>query len=87
MIVSPAAGGGASQILKISHPASASPDQLQSLAQSIISGKTSDANVVQIRPNNKPQLIAAKTSGNVRTIQSNSGKRSAQNIQQNKNVI
>jgi uncharacterized protein (UPF0333 family) len=95
MIVSPAAGGGASQILKISHPASASANQLQSLAQSLITGKSPDGNIVQIRstPSNK-QAIAAKTSGNitlgnvqnVKTVQSVSGKRGSHNVQQNRNV-
>ncbi|XP_011505901.1 PREDICTED: protein lin-54 homolog isoform X2 [Ceratosolen solmsi marchali] len=95
MIVSPAAGGGASQILKISHPASASANQLQSLAQSLITGKSPDGNIVQIRstPSNK-QNIAAKTSGNitlgnvqnVKTVQSVSGKRTSHNVQQNRNV-
>lgn len=92
MIVSPATGGGASQILKISHPPSASPNQLQSLAQSLITGKSPDGSLIQIRqttPSAK-QAIAAKTSvGNiqgVKTVQSASGKRTAQNSQQNRNV-
>ena len=95
MIVSPATGGGASQILKISHPSTASPNQLQSIAQTLIAGKSPDGNIVQIRstPGGK-QSIAAKTSGNitmsnvqsVKTVQSSSGKRSVQSMQQNRNV-
>lgn len=92
MIVSPAGGGGASQILKISHPTSASPNQLQSLAQSLIAGKSPDGSIVQIRPAPPgKQIIAAKTSGNtpmshtVKTVQA-TGKRNVQNIQQNRNV-
>ncbi|XP_003424108.1 protein lin-54 homolog isoform X1 [Nasonia vitripennis] len=92
MIVSPATGGGASQILKISHPASASPNQLQSIAQSLITGKSPDGNIVQIRSTQGGKLTT-KTSGNIsmghvqsiKTVQS--GKRVAQNSQQNRNVI
>lgn len=90
MIVSPATGTGASQILKISHPPSASQNQLQSLAQSLITGKSPDGSLIQIRqmPSVK-QTIAAKTVGNLqggKTTQSIAGKRAAQNSQQNRNV-
>lgn len=50
MIVSPASGQGTSQILKISHPSSASPGQLQSIAQTLITAKSSDGSIVHLRP-------------------------------------
>ncbi|XP_014206996.1 protein lin-54 homolog [Copidosoma floridanum] len=92
MIVTPAVGGGGSQILKISHPASASPSQLQSIAQSLIQGKSTDGSIIQIRPPGTKTNIVAKTSGNIATGHSQSvktvqsGKRNQQNVQQNKNV-
>lgn len=94
MIVSPAGGQGASQILKISHPASASAGQLQSLAQTLITAKSADGNIVQLRSaqTGKP-LVSTTQAGNitlgslqsVKAVQS-SVKRPAQ-VQQNRNVF
>ncbi|XP_058795737.1 protein lin-54 homolog isoform X2 [Phymastichus coffea] len=88
MIVSPASGQGASQILKISHPASASPNQLQTLAQSIIAGKSPDGSIVQIRSTpTGAKAIAAKGSGNTSQVnKAIQAKRSASNAQQNRSV-
>ncbi|XP_034190866.1 protein lin-54 homolog isoform X2 [Osmia lignaria lignaria] len=94
MIVSPAGGQGASQILKISHPSTASAGQLQSLAQTLITAKSADGNIVQLRSAqpNKP-LMATSHSGSItlgnvhnsKTAQS-AIKRTAQSTSQNRNV-
>ncbi|OAD54388.1 Protein lin-54 like protein [Eufriesea mexicana] len=94
MIVSPAGGQGTSQILKISHPSTASAGQLQSLAQTLITAKSADGNIVQLRSAqpNKP-VMATSHSGNItlgnvqnaKTVQS-AIKRTAQNTSQNRNV-
>lgn len=94
MIVSPAGGQGASQILKISHPSTASAGQLQSLAQTLITAKSADGNIVQLRSAqpNKP-LMATSHSGSItlgnvhnsKTAQS-AMKRTAQSTSQNRNV-
>lgn len=94
MIVSPAGGQGASQILKISHPSTASAGQLQSLAQTLITAKSADGNIVQLRSAqpNKP-IMTTSQSGTitlsnvhaVKTVQS-SVKRPAQTVQANRNV-
>ncbi|XP_031841529.1 protein lin-54 homolog isoform X1 [Nomia melanderi] len=93
MIVSPAGGQGTSQILKISHPSTASAGQLQSLAQTLIA-KSADGNIVQLRSAqpSKP-VMATSHSGNItlgnvqnaKTVQS-AVKRTAQSTQQNRNV-
>ncbi|XP_076654954.1 protein lin-54 homolog isoform X1 [Halictus rubicundus] len=93
MIVSPAGGQGTSQILKISHPSSASAGQLQSLAQTLIA-KSADGNIVQLRSaqSGKP-VMATSHSGNItlgnvqnaKTVQS-AVKRTAQSTSQNRNV-
>ncbi|KAI4500354.1 hypothetical protein M0802_004771 [Mischocyttarus mexicanus] len=93
MILSPASGQGTSQILKISHPASASSGQLQSIAQTLITAKPADGSVLQLRSTqaNKP-LMATSHAGsitlsnlqNVKTVQT--AKRSVQSNQQNRNV-
>lgn len=93
MIVSPAGGQGTSQILKISHPSTASAGQLQSLAQTLITAKSAD-NIVQLRSAqpNKP-VMATSHSGNItlgsvqnaKTVQS-AIKRTAQSTSQNRNV-
>ncbi|XP_012144399.1 protein lin-54 homolog isoform X1 [Megachile rotundata] len=94
MIVSPAGGQGASQILKISHPSTASAGQLQSLAQTLITAKSADGNIVQLRSAqpNKPVMATSHsgsiTLGNVqnsKTAQS-AIKRTAQSTPQNRNV-
>lgn len=94
MIVSPAGGQGTSQILKISHPSTASPGQLQSLAQTIITAKSADGNVVQLRSAQpgKP-VIATSQAGsitlanvqNMKSVQS-AIKRTASSIQPTRNV-
>ncbi|XP_076297254.1 protein lin-54 homolog isoform X1 [Lasioglossum baleicum] len=92
MIVSPAGGQGTSQILKISHPSSASAGQLQSLAQTLIA-KSADGNIVQLRSaqSGKPVMATSHsgsiTLGNVnaKTVQS-AVKRTAQSTPQNRNV-
>lgn len=95
MIVSPASGQGASQILKISHPPTASAEQLQSLAQTLISGKSADGSVVQLRSTQSTKSIATtNASGNI-TISNMQNlkitqptlKRATQNIQQGRNVF
>ncbi|XP_076640391.1 protein lin-54 homolog [Colletes latitarsis] len=93
MIVSPAGGQGTSQILKISHPSTASAGQLQSLAQTLIA-KSADGNIVHLRSAQptKP-VMATSHSGNItlgsvqnaKTVQS-AIKRTAQSTQQNRNV-
>ncbi|XP_043260075.1 protein lin-54 homolog [Colletes gigas] len=93
MIVSPAGGQGTSQILKISHPSTASAGQLQSLAQTLIA-KSADGNIVHLRSAQptKP-VVATSHSGNItlgsvqnaKTVQS-AIKRTAQSTQQNRNV-
>ncbi|XP_012278286.1 protein lin-54 homolog isoform X2 [Orussus abietinus] len=94
MIVSPASGQGTSQILKISHPASASAGQLQSLAQTLITAKSTDGNIVQLRSaqGTKPVMATSQASNTavsavqgVKGIQSTM-KRPAQTGQQNRNV-
>ncbi|KOC67673.1 Protein lin-54 like protein [Habropoda laboriosa] len=94
MIVSPAGGQGTSQILKISHPSTASAGQLQSLAQTLITAKSADGNIVQLRSAqpSKP-VMATSHSGNItlgnvqnaKTAQS-AIKRTAQSTPQNRNV-
>ncbi|XP_046734294.1 protein lin-54 homolog [Diprion similis] len=94
MIVSPAGGQGTSQILKISHPSTASPGQLQSLAQTLITAKSADGNIVQLRSaqGSRP-IVTTSQSGtitlsniqNVKPTQS-AIKRPAQSVQQNRNV-
>lgn len=92
MIVSPAGGQGTSQILKISHPASASAGQLQSLAQTLITAKSADGNIVQLRSaqSGKPLMSTGQgniTLGSLQTVKSvQSVKRPAQAGQQNRNV-
>ncbi|KAH0954715.1 hypothetical protein HN011_007734 [Eciton burchellii] len=94
MIVSPASGQGTSQILKISHPPTASAEQLQSLAQTLISGKSADGNVVQLRSNQLAKSVATtNASGNITIsnvqnvkLTQSSIKRTTQNIQQGRNV-
>ncbi|XP_076298936.1 protein lin-54 homolog isoform X2 [Lasioglossum baleicum] len=93
MIVSPASGQGTSQILKISHPSSASAGQLQSLAQTLIA-KSADGNIVQLRSSQSGKPVMATshsgsiTLGNVsaKTVQS-AIKRTAQSTPQNRNVF
>ncbi|KAL6430007.1 hypothetical protein ACFW04_007666 [Cataglyphis niger] len=93
MIVSPASGQGTSQILKISHPPTASAEQLQSLAQTLITGKSADGSVVQLRSTQSAKSIATTSaSGNI-TISNMQNlkitqplKRTTQNIQQGRNV-
>jgi len=94
MIVSPASGQGTSQILKISHPPTASAEQLQSLAQTLISGKSADGSVVQLRSNQLAKSVATtNASGNITIsnvqnvkLTQSSIKRTTQNIQQGRNV-
>ena len=92
MIVSPAGGQGASQILKISHPANASPGQLQSLAQTLITAK-SDGNIVQLRPaqTGKPLMSTGQsgniTLGSLQTVKTVPVKRQTQSGQQGRNVF
>ncbi|XP_072745766.1 protein lin-54 homolog isoform X3 [Anoplolepis gracilipes] len=90
MIVSPASGQGTSQILKISHPPTASAEQLQSLAQTLITGKSADGSVVQLRSTQSAKSIATTSaSGNI-TISNMQNlkitqptlKRATQNVQQ-----
>ncbi|XP_071557230.1 protein lin-54 homolog isoform X2 [Temnothorax nylanderi] len=94
MIVSPASGQGTSQILKISHPPTASAEQLQSLAQTLITGKSMDGSVVQLRTTQPAKSIATtNASGNI-TISNMQNvkfsqpslKRSTQNVSQGRNV-
>ncbi|XP_017880263.1 protein lin-54 homolog isoform X2 [Ceratina calcarata] len=94
MIVSPAGGQGTSQILKISHPSTASAGQLQTLAQTLITAKSADGNIVQLRSAqpSKPLMATSHsgniTLGNVQTVKTSQSamKRSAQNTPQNRNV-
>ncbi|XP_020285263.1 protein lin-54 homolog [Pseudomyrmex gracilis] len=66
MIVSPASGQGTSQILKISHPPTASAEQLQSLAQTLLTGKSVDGSIVQIRSSQPTKCITTtSSSGNI----------------------
>ncbi|XP_076754727.1 uncharacterized protein LOC143425648 isoform X1 [Xylocopa sonorina] len=94
MIVSPAGGQGTSQILKISHPSTASAGQLQSLAQTLITAKSADGNIVQLRSAqpSKPAMATSHSGNitlgsvqNVKTVQS-AMKRTAQSTPQNRNV-
>lgn len=93
MIVSPASGQGTSQILKISHPPSASPEQLQSLAQTLIASKSTDGNV-QLRSTQSTKSITTTSSsgnitiGNMQNVKITQPalKRTTQNIQQGRNV-
>ncbi|KZC05293.1 PREDICTED: protein lin-54 homolog [Dufourea novaeangliae] len=93
MIVSPAGGQGASQILKISHPSTASAGQLQSLAQTLIA-KSADGNIVQLRSAQpSKQVMATSHSGsitlgnvqNAKTVQT-AVKRTASSTPQSRNV-
>lgn len=94
MIVSPAGGQGTSQILKISHPSTASHGQLQSLAQTLITAKSADGNIVQLRSAqpSKPVMATSHsgniTLGNVQNVKTAQSaiKRTAQNTSQNRNV-
>ncbi|XP_032662654.1 protein lin-54 homolog isoform X3 [Odontomachus brunneus] len=94
MIVSPASGQGTSQILKISHPPTASAEQLQSLAQTLIAGKPADGNVVQLRSTQPTKSITTTSSSGNITISNMQNvkiaqptlKRTTQNIQQGRNV-
>ncbi|RLU26383.1 hypothetical protein DMN91_000177 [Ooceraea biroi] len=94
MIVSPASGQGTSQILKISHPSTASAEQLQSLAQTLITGKSTDGSVVQLRSSQPAKSVATTSaSGNITIsnvqnvkIAQPSIKRATQNVQQGRNV-
>lgn len=93
MIVSPASGQGASQILKISHPPTASAEQLQSLAQTLITGKSADGSVVQLRTTQPAKSIATTsasgniTISNVQNVKiSQPLKRTTQNVSQGRNV-
>lgn len=94
MIVSPAGGSGASQILKISHPASASRGQIQSLAQSIITAKSADGNIVHLRQAQTGKPLVATSQGanitlsniqGVKTVQT--ATKRPQTTQQHRNVI
>ncbi|XP_011165986.2 protein lin-54 homolog [Solenopsis invicta] len=95
MIVSPASGTGTSQILKISHPPTASAEQLQSLAQTLITGKSADGSVVQLRTTQPTKSIATTSaSGNITIsnmqnvkISQPTLKRTTQNVSQGRNVI
>lgn len=94
MIVSPASGQGASQILKISHPPTASAEQLQSLAQTLITGKSADGSVVQLKSNQSKTITTTTSSsgnitiGNVQNVKiaQPALKRTTQNVQQGRNV-
>lgn len=94
MIVSPAGGQGTSQILKISHPSTASHGQLQSLAQTLITAKSADGNIVQLRSAqpSKPVMATSHsgniTLGNVQNVKTAQSaiKRTAQSTSQNRNV-
>ncbi|XP_014477856.1 PREDICTED: protein lin-54 homolog [Dinoponera quadriceps] len=95
MIVSPASGQGTSQILKISHPPTASAEQLQSLAQTLITGKSTDGSVVQLRSAQPAKSITTSSSSgnitisnmqNVKIGQPTTLKRATQNIQTGRNV-
>lgn len=94
MIVSPASGQGTSQILKISHPPTASAEQLQSLAQTLIAGKSTDGTVVQLRSAQPTKSITTtSSSGNITIsnmqnmkITQSALKRSTQNVTQGRNV-
>lgn len=93
MIVSPVSGQGTSQILKISHPPSASAEQLQSLAQTLITGKSADGSVVQLRTQ-PAKSVTTSASGNitinnmqnVKFSQPATLKRTTQNVSQGRNV-
>ncbi|XP_034950242.1 protein lin-54 homolog isoform X2 [Chelonus insularis] len=94
MIVSPAGGQGTSQILKISHPPSASPGQLQSIAHSLITAKSAEGNIVHLRSAQpgKPHVATCQSSNiTLSNVQPAKGaqvtqKRPAQANQHNKNV-
>lgn len=94
MIVSPASGQGTSQILKISHPPTASAEQLQSLAQTLITGKSTDGSVVQLRTTQPTKSITTTSSSGNITISNMQNvkiaqptlKRTTQNVQQGRNV-
>lgn len=81
--------------MKISHPSGTSPGQLQSLAQTLITAKSADGNIVQLRSAQPTKPIMTTTQsgtitlGNVqgvKTIQSSSIKRPNQTGHQNRNV-
>ncbi|XP_018340921.1 PREDICTED: protein lin-54 homolog [Trachymyrmex septentrionalis] len=94
MIVSPVGGQGTSQILKISHPPTASAEQLQSLAQTLITGKSVDGSVVQLRTQPAKSVTTTSASGNitisnmqnVKFSQPTALKRTTQNVSQGRNV-
>jgi len=94
MIVSPVSGQGTSQILKISHPSTASAEQLQSLAQTLITGKSADGSVVQLRTTQPTKsIVTTSASGNITIsnmqnvkISQPSLKRTTQNVSQGRNV-
>jgi len=94
MIVSPVSGQGTSQILKISHPPTASAEQLQSLAQTLITGKSVDGSVVQLRTQPAKSVTTTSASGNitisnvqnVKFSQPTTLKRTTQNVSQGRNV-
>lgn len=72
MILSPS-GGGVGQIIKLSHPSTASPNQLQTMAQTIITAKTSDGNLVQIRPAPPKPSTATITKSTTTTVAAKTG--------------
>ncbi|XP_011860813.1 PREDICTED: protein lin-54 homolog isoform X2 [Vollenhovia emeryi] len=93
MIVSPASGQGTSQILKISHPPTASAEQLQSLAQTLITGKSADGSMVQLRTTQPAKSVATtNASGNITISNMNVKisqppvKRTTQTVSQGRNV-
>lgn len=94
MIVSPVSGQGTSQILKISHPPTASAEQLQSLAQTLITGKSADGSVVQLRTTQPAKSITTTSaSGNITIsnvqnvkISQPSLKRTTQSVSQGRNL-
>uniref|UniRef100_A0A0C9PP89 Lin54 protein n=1 Tax=Fopius arisanus TaxID=64838 RepID=A0A0C9PP89_9HYME len=93
MIVSPAGGSGTSQILKISHPATASRGQIQSLAQSIITAKSADGNIVHLRSAQTGKPLVATSQGANITVSNIQGAKAVQSVKrppqvvQNRNVI
>ncbi|KAL0108772.1 hypothetical protein PUN28_014127 [Cardiocondyla obscurior] len=93
MIVSPASGQGTSQILKISHPPTASAEQLQSLAQTLITGKSADGSIVQLKTTQPKSIATTSASGNITIsnvqnvkISQPTLKRTTQNVSQGRNV-
>ncbi|XP_067210845.1 protein lin-54 homolog isoform X3 [Linepithema humile] len=94
MIVSPASGQGTSQILKISHPPTASTQQLQSIAQTLITGKPADGSILQLRSTQPTKtIVTTSASGNITIsnvqnvkIAQPTLKRATHNAQQGRNV-